>query len=159
MVMSQIVSPSSTLANEETPDGVIQGQSLVQCGGTGQPECTLCHVFILFRDIFNFALQILASLAVLSIFVGGVYMLVSGSNPSMFAQGIQIIQYAIIGILITGASFIILNTILIILGFQSTSVAGALTIQDGLFSVECDTANYFQDRGPEERDIETNSNE
>lgn len=142
---------------EEVADGVIQGQSLVQCGGTGQPECTLCHVFILLRDIFNFALQILASLAVLSVFIGGVYMLVSGSNPSMFSQGVQIIQYAIIGIILTGASFIVLNTLLVILGFQSASVAGALTIQDGFFTIECDTANYFEDRGPEEREIGDNS--
>jgi hypothetical protein len=147
---------------EEVADGVIQGQSLVQCGGTGQPECTLCHVFILLRDIFNFALQILASLAVLSVFIGGVYMLVSGANPSMFAQGVQIIQYAIIGIILTGASFVILNTLLVILGFQSTSVAGALTGGLGeegslFFSVECDTANYFQDRGPEEREVGDNT--
>jgi hypothetical protein len=153
---------SGAVYAQETTDGVIQGSSLVQCGGTGQPECTLCHVFILLRDIFNFALQILASLAVLSIFIGGVYMLISGSNPSMFAQGVQIIQYAIIGIILTGASFIILNTLLVILGFQSTSVAGALSGglgQDGsiFFSVECDTANYFQDRGPEEREIGNNT--
>jgi muramidase (phage lysozyme) len=154
---STFIAPKVAVANEETTDGVVQGRSLVQCGGTGQPECTLCHVFMLFRDIFNFALQILASLAVLSVFIGGVYMLVSGANPSMFAQGVQIIQYAIIGIIITGASFIIMNTILVILGFQSTSVAGALTVRDGLFSVECDTANYFQDRGPEEREIGDNT--
>lgn len=130
---------------------------LVQCGGDGQPTCTLCHMFILLRDIFNFALQILASLAVLSVFIGGVYMLVSGANPSMFAQGVQIIQYAVIGIILTGASFVVLNTLLVILGFQSATVAGALTIQDGFFSVECDSADYFQDRGPEERAIGDNS--
>lgn len=155
-ISSILMSPDFAVANQAPAGGAAEG-GLVQCGGDGQPTCTLCHGFILARDIINFALQILASLAVLSVFIGGVYMLISGANPSMFAQGVQIIQYAVIGIIITGASFVVMNTLLTILGFQSTTVAGALDLEGGLFTITCDSADYFQDRGPEEREIGDNT--
>jgi hypothetical protein len=143
-------------ANEAGQDST-QGAPLIQCGGNGQATCTLCHFFILLRDIFNLALQLLASLAILSIIIGGVYILLSGVSSSMFSQGVEIIRNAVIGIVLTGISFVALNTLLVILGFQSASFQNSFTIEGAFFRIECDSADYFRDRGPAPREIGDNS--
>lgn len=128
-----------------------QNEGLIPCGGESQDPCSLCHLFILIRNIFNFALQLLASIATLSIVIGGGMMVVSNGNPSLFKQGLTAVQNAIVGILLTLAFFVFFSFGLEALGFQQQSVVldvdgneQGFQFQPGqFFEVTCDTADYL----------------
>jgi len=119
---------------------------LVKCGTSR--DCTICDIFILIRDIFNLALGLLASLAVLSIVIGGVYILTSAGNPGGVSTGYSIITNAVIGLLLVMSSFLLFSFLLVGLGFQEQNFSAVLTFQSGkIFEVKCDTASTFNDNG------------
>jgi muramidase (phage lysozyme) len=139
--------PNSTTTNTNSPGGSAGSESgLVKCGVSR--DCTICDIFILIRDIFNFALGLLAALAVVSIVIGGVYVLTSAGNPGRVGEGYGIITNAVIGILLVISSFLLFSFVLVALGFQSANFSAVFDFQDGqIFSVKCDTASTFNDRG------------
>lgn len=120
---------------------------LVKCGVSR--DCTICDIFILIRDIFTFALGLLASLAVLSMVIGGVYILVSAGNSGMVSQGYSIITNAVVGLLLVMASFLLFSFLLVGLGFQEANFSSVLTFRPGeIFEVKCDSASTFNSAGP-----------
>ncbi len=130
-----------------TPGGSTGAETgLVKCGVSR--DCTICDIFILIRDVFNFALGLLASLAVLSVVIGGVYILTSAGNPGAVSTGYGIITNAVIGLLLVMASFLLFSFLLVGLGFQEQNFSAVLTFQPGkIFEVKCDTASTFNDNG------------
>jgi hypothetical protein len=138
---------TSDSAGSNSPGGSAGSESgLVKCGVSR--DCTICDIFILIRDIFNFALGLLAALAVLSIVIGGVYVLTSAGNSGRLSEGYGIITNAVIGLLLVMASFLLFSFVLVSLGFQSANFSAIFDFQDGqIFSVKCDTASTFNDRG------------
>jgi muramidase (phage lysozyme) len=143
---------SNTPGVVNTGGGTTNGSStnsetgLVKCGTSR--DCTICDIFILIRDIFNLALGLLASLAVLSIVIGGVYILTSAGNPGGVSTGYGIITNAVIGLLLVMSSFLLFSFLLVGLGFQEQNFSAVLTFQSGkIFEVKCDTASTFNDNG------------
>jgi len=130
-----------------TVEAQVGGSSgLVKCGVSR--DCTICDIFILVRDIFNFALGLLATLAVLSIVIGGFYVVTSAGNSGRVSEGYSIITNAVIGLLLVMASFLLFSFVLVALGFQSANFSAIFDFQDGqIFSVKCDNASAFNDRG------------
>ena len=119
---------------------------LVKCGVSR--DCTICDIFILIRDIFNFALGLLAALAVVSIVIGGVYIVTSAGDSGRAREGYSIITNAVIGLLLVMSSFLLFSFVLVTLGFQSANFSAVLDFQSGqIFSVKCDNASTFNDRG------------
>jgi hypothetical protein len=93
-------------------------------------------------------LGLLASLAVLSIVIGGVYILTSAGNPGGVSTGYGIITNAVIGLLLVMSSFLLFSFLLVGLGFQEQNFSAVLTFQPGkIFEVKCDTASTFNDNG------------
>jgi len=130
---------------------------LVQCG-VGR-DCTVCDMFILVRDIMNFLFQLLGVMAVISIVIGGFYMVISSGDQGKYKQGIDIIKNAILGIVLTLSAFIMFNFILVGLGFQVSNIgfggggeeSDALQFEQkgedfSLFRVKCDSTSYFLER-------------
>ena len=79
LLLSILISNISFVAAQTTTGGTAGSETgLVKCGVSR--DCTICDIFILIRDIFNFALGLLAALAVLSIVIGGIYVLTSAGN-------------------------------------------------------------------------------
>ncbi len=137
-------SGQNTLSNEQSGGSV--PERLVQCGY--DRDCTLCDIFILIRNIFNFVLFLLGGFGVLSIVIGGIYMILSSGNPQMYQQGVTIITNAVIGLVLAISSFLIFGFGLQALGFQEQNFAAVFTFQSGqFFEVRCDSASYFTDRG------------
>lgn len=133
--------------NNNSPSGATGSETgLVKCGVSR--DCTICDIFILVRDIFNFALGLLAALAVVSIVIGGVYIVTSAGDSGRAREGYSIITNAVIGLLLVMASFLFFSFALVSLGFQSANFSAVLDFQDGqIFSVKCDNASTFNDRG------------
>jgi len=91
--------------------------SLVPCGGTGQPTCQFCHIFVLINNIISFILTCLAPIvAGLMLVIGGLYLLAAGPSPEKVSQAKSIITAAVIGIVIIFVAWVFLNTFLDAIG-------------------------------------------
>jgi|GEM_PF-4313624 len=144
---SQSIDNSADNTNSSSPEGATGSETgLVKCGVSR--DCTICDIFILVRDIFNFALGLLAALAVLSIVIGGFYVVTSAGDSGRVSEGYSIITNAVIGLLLVMSSFLLFSFVLVALGFQSANFSAIFDFQEGkIFSVKCDNASAFNDRG------------
>lgn len=99
-------------------------QSIVPCGpGTAIPVCGLCNLFSLGQNLISFGFTLVVEvLAPVAIVIGGFYVLTAGDSPNRLEQGKKTIIYAIIGIIIALASFVIVNTFMWVLG--ATTIQG-----------------------------------
>ena len=147
LLLSILISNISFVAAQTPPGGTAGSETgLVKCGVSR--DCTICDIFILIRDIFNFALGLLAALAVLSIVIGGIYVLTSAGNSGRVSEGYSIITNAVIGLLLVMASFLLFSFVLAALGFQTANFSAVLDFQEGqLFNVKCDNSSTFNDNG------------
>lgn len=96
---------------------------LVPCTGVknegGEIRCTVCHLYTGVRQIINFILtKLVLPLAVVAILAGGIYLLISAGNPGKIETGKSIIWWAIIGLILAFAAWVIINTILDTVGFK-----------------------------------------
>jgi muramidase (phage lysozyme) len=124
----------------------VSESGLVKCGTSR--DCTICDIFILVRNVFNFALGLLAALAVVSIVIGGVYILTSAGDSGKTREGYSIITNAVIGLLLVMSSFLLFSFVLVSLGFQSANFSAVIEFRPGeVFNVKCDNASTFNDRG------------
>lgn len=89
---------------------------LVPCDG---PDCDICNFFQMLVNVYQFIVfQIATPLAVIALTVGGIFMMISAGNPGLFGKGKTILWAAIIGLVLVFGSFLIINTILTILGYN-----------------------------------------
>ncbi|MCK5413657.1 MAG: hypothetical protein KAI57_04795 [Candidatus Pacebacteria bacterium] len=61
------------------------------------------------NDLIGFILSIIGKIALLMLVVGGIYYIVSGSNPDGQLKAKKLITYAILGIILTLISFAIVE--------------------------------------------------
>ena len=110
---------SSGICSEEKKGG------LVPCGKTcDDPDtpvneccpCTLCHLFVLFKKVVDFATTYIAiPLAVVMLTIGGIIMVTATGNPGQISQGKGVIRAVVIGLLLVFAAWLIVNTIVTLL--------------------------------------------
>lgn len=115
------------------PFAAIAGHGgLIPCGASGNsanttPEemapCSLCHLFVLAQNILKFLMWTAApALAALGFAIGGFKMLISGPNPGLRQDGLNIIKNTVYGLLIVFGAWIIINQLL--LAFAGGTTAG-----------------------------------
>ncbi|MBX4201227.1 hypothetical protein KW786_03875 [Candidatus Parcubacteria bacterium] len=98
------------------------------CDGMGGKEkcllhlkcpCEFGHIFIMMKNIFDFAVfKITIPLAAFFVVVGGILLLVSGGNPGLADRGKAILKSAAIALLLVFGSWLIINTVLTLLGYS-----------------------------------------
>lgn len=89
-----------------------QAAGLIPCGEPGNP-CQLCHLFVLFNNIYSDLLLILVTpIAILMATLGGIFLLFSAGNPQKVNQGKAILTATAIGIIIIFLSYGLLNAFL-----------------------------------------------
>lgn len=87
---------------------------LVPCGGSYEPQCSICHVFALLHNIIEFILTCLFPIiSVLMLVIGGMYILMVGVSPAQLQKGKEIVKGAVIGILVVFGAWVFINTVLI----------------------------------------------
>lgn len=95
---------------------IIVFAAIVPCGGSGQPECTICHLFEGVNNIVKFLLsQITAPLAVILLIYGGIVWITAGGDPGKIEKGKKVLWLAFWGMVIAFAAWLIVNTILVTL--------------------------------------------
>jgi len=98
---------------------LISAQGLVPCGNPGQPNCTIELFFVLLDNIFNFIVYWIATpLAILGLTIGGIFILISAGNPNLAGKGKNILWVTTIGLVLVFCAWLIVNFILITLGYQ-----------------------------------------
>jgi len=99
--------------------------------------CTLCHLFVLFKRIVDFAtLNILFPLAVLMIVVGGVMFLTAAGDPGRIGTAKKILTSVVIGLFIIFLAWLIVDTVITFLTpagspFQNWSTINCPVCGDG----------------------------
>jgi type IV secretory pathway VirB2 component (pilin) len=93
-----------------------KADGLVPCSGL---DCTISSFFQLLLNIYNFIVWDIATpLAVIALTIGGIFMMISAGNPELMGKGKKTLYAAIIGLVLVFGSWLIINTILNILGYQ-----------------------------------------
>ncbi|MDO8511664.1 MAG: pilin [bacterium] len=92
------------------------GIVLVPCDGSKGKECTIEKLKTMGANIFNYLAGFGAILAVGAIVMAGFSYIKSGGDPSAMKDAKQKIILAITGLIILGASVLIVNTVLKVLG-------------------------------------------
>lgn len=88
---------------------------IVQCG-LGKDPCTICDIPITISRLINYVVYVIATpLAIFMVIVGGFMMLTAGPSPQRYETGKKALINTLIGISFVYFSWIIVNTILLIL--------------------------------------------
>lgn len=104
-----------------------QSEPLVSCGRTGGISCNLCDLYVLAKNVINFALFWLAlPIAVIVFLWGGILLLTSRGSEEQLKQGKAALTNAVLGIIIAFAAWLIINTLLVTLGFGIKFTQGIL---------------------------------
>jgi len=116
------------LANAQTivPQTCSIGEPKECCNPThGSPclddpscPCGINSFFDMLINIYDFIVKDIATpLAIIALIIGGALMMLSGGNPSLMGKGKTILFAAIIGLVLVFASWVIIDSILKIIGY------------------------------------------
>lgn len=86
---------------------------LVPCKGLG---CTVDDLFKMFIRIYNFLLGAAALVAMLFVIVGGIRMFFLAASESELENAKHTVKYAIVGFVIIACAYLIVNTLIFVLG-------------------------------------------
>ena len=76
-------------------------------------ECTICHLFVGINSIINFLLKNIAfPLGVVAILYGGFMIMTSGGSEERVKKGKTALEFAVYGIILAFAGWLIVGTIL-----------------------------------------------
>ena len=107
---------------------VVDAQGLVPCSGL---DCKITDLFKLAANIFNWLLGMAGIVAILIIVFAGLGMLTYGwfENPEVVLQGARYtLTRAITGFIIIAIAFIVVNTLLTVLGADNCLLSDPLLV-------------------------------
>jgi len=86
---------------------------LVPCGGDGEEECNLCHLWQLSDNILDFVtLQLVFPIAALLFVAAGVVFLTSGGSDEKVTLAKKIFTNTVIGLIIVLCSWLLIDTLI-----------------------------------------------
>lgn len=110
---------------------------LVPCGLNGAADCTLCHLVLGFKNIYDYLLYIvLLPATILVIVIAGIMYMVSSGNKGMIDKAKSALTYAITAMVLALVAWLIINATLNALGFKNAG---------NWYNFTCDTE---QTKGP-----------
>ncbi len=117
--------------------GQVQAAGLVPCGGPGEQACTFACFFEMINRVINFVvLKLVPVIAVLMIVIGGVMFFFAGGSPGTLAKAKGIITSTVIGLVIIFAAFLLVGTILSMIGLADwTQDIYKNWWQEGIFQI------------------------
>lgn len=107
-----------TTCNNEVAKGFFTKNVTNACVNCG--ECTLCDIINTVSSVGNNLLALAAPLAGLFLIIGGVMYMISGGNETTRGAAKQTITYAIVGLIIMVAGYLIVLTIMSAIGAKNT---------------------------------------
>ena len=116
-------------------DAVNDSSSLVKCGRTGQPMCTLCDLIVGVNVLINYILGIATIAAIAVIFIGGIMYVFSGADPGLVGKAKGAIGNALLGIIIIVSAWLLVNYTMIVIGRKDN--LGVEKINNGWNNFTC----------------------
>lgn len=114
-------------------------QGIVPCGGTAQPECEFCHIFVLIQNIIDFVLiYLVLPIATLLLVIGGVMFLLYGENPQQAEQAKSLLTAVIIGLVIIFSAWLVVGLFFTAIGLSDFAITG-IGLGDW-FTIDCPAA-------------------
>jgi hypothetical protein len=93
-------------------------KGLVPCGGSGEEECKLYHLFLMLENFYDQAMIYATVIGVIIVVGAGITMITAMGNQSKVENAKKTLTAAVVGILIIWTSWLIINTILGILKWE-----------------------------------------
>lgn len=84
---------------------------LVPCGGTGQEECTLCHLFLTVQKYLNGLLFLLAGLTLFVSIITGYMFFFASAKPEALATAKKALTSAFVGFFLVLVAWLIVFSI------------------------------------------------
>ncbi len=119
--------------------------------GQEQPDCQICHLFVMMNNIWNWLLRIVAVVGALMLMVGGYSLLTAGGSPKQLEDGKKILTTAITGLVIIFGAYLIVESIL-----QAVGVAKWTGLRGEIGIAETGGPAYLQDFNKNWEDDEFN---
>jgi len=150
--LATMIPPATATDYQEGSTGgfmLLKGH-LVPCGrqtddgGTPEnetEECTLCHLFLLLKNIFDLILSLMIVTAILLITIGGVVYMVSTGNSNLTGIAKKIISKTLIGFALMLGGWLIVFTLLSFLSAGDNHMIGKET--GNWFEFTCDSNSKF----------------
>lgn len=128
-ISSLFILPSST-----------QAAGLVPCGGTGEPTCGFCHVFVLFNNIVNFLFRLVPPVAALMLMFAGVKFFMAVDNPGEVKNAQNVIKSVVIGLIIIYGAWAFVGAFLSAIGLATWTENMFISWwSQGFFQINCPT--------------------
>ena len=102
-------------------------------------SCTLCHLFIMLKNIFDLMLSLFIVASILFITIGGVVYIVSTGNPNLTGMAKKIITNTLIGFALMLGGWLLVFTLLTFLSSQGMVGNG----NDTWYQFDCKTDSKF----------------
>jgi hypothetical protein len=122
---------NSAANTQSVPNG-----GLVPCGLGGAADCTLCHLVLGFKNIYDYLLTLLLVATTLIVVVAGVMYMVSSGDKGMIDKAKSALTYALTAMILGLTAWLIINATLNALGYNKSG---------SWYNFTCDTA---QTQGP-----------
>jgi hypothetical protein len=101
---------------------VASAQILPACGGSGQPACKICHLFILIDNIIQYVVVVFVPIvAGLVIAIAGIKMLIDRENAEVWEKSKEIILMVVIGLVLIFGAYAIVNAMFAAAGYGSAN--------------------------------------
>ncbi len=94
---------------------LVSAQGLVPCDGTnvgGGTKCEACHLVQLASNVLTFLIQLAVLLSGIVFAIGGFNWITSAGSSGKIEKGKKMMTNAIIGVIITLAAWLIIDTVL-----------------------------------------------
>ncbi len=102
-------------------------------------ECTLCHLFLLLKNIFDLVLSLVIITAILFLTIGGVIYIVSTGNPNLTGIAKNIIKKTLTGFALMMVGWLIIYTLLVFLSANNMIGTGGKW-----FEFDCESESRFE---------------
>jgi len=104
------------------------GDPIIPCGKTGQPSCDFNGFLSLVNNVIGFILQgLVIPIAAVMFFYAGFELVTSGGSTEKRGKAKNVFTNAIIGLVIAAGAWLIVRTILSILGFDGAWIGLKVT--------------------------------
>jgi cell wall-associated NlpC family hydrolase len=95
-------------------------QALVPCGLDGKADCTLCHLVLGFKNIYDYLLYVvLLPAAILVIIIAGVMYIVSSGSKGLIEKAKSAFVYALTALVLALLAWLLINATLHALGYTN----------------------------------------
>ncbi len=96
---------------------LVSAQGIVPCGnGTDKSNaCTLCDLIVGINNVISFGMEILISVAAVSIFIAGVMYIIASGNEQMTTTAKSFLSASLIGFTIVLSAWLMVNIVMWVL--------------------------------------------